>query len=264
MGLRRGNGGSLGVTLPRKRTIPVAKFIADLGGDANVIGLYFASQAIAPGTVTTTGSGVSLWRDVRGSNRGPDLVQATDSKRPPRVGVQIECDGVDDFLVSSAAGRLAEITAGNFAVALVGTMPTGGVAAKHAHSFIHNFGGTVYIAARTDAAGDVETWVGVTGTAIAVANRQAGIRVLHSRRSQAGGNFTPFMRFGGGVEQSGGIAAQAASTATELNVAALSGGAATSNVKVRMILIYKGSDYTSANRFAVVNAFAEKYLGAIL
>lgn len=226
------------------------QLITDLGGDSVVVGFYVAEAT----KLTLNGNKVTTWADIRASGGGPNLIQNTDASRPIWDGVSIAFDGSDDKMASSSAGRFAELN-GDCCVAMVTKAATQ----------------DLFYACLMDGANPIMQGYRSGGSAVCgtlsqttagVAVPATGFRTLHFRTKYAGDQAG--MRVGAGAETVSGTGAQGAQTPTGFVLADRAALVDPGNPDMKAVLIYKGNDWTSANKFALFNTFAAQYLGATL
>lgn len=239
---------------------PLDQLIEDLGGHSAVVGIYQGDT-----NVTVTGSGVSSWADARGAahpSAGPTFVQAGDVNRPPWASNTLTFDGSQDFLAEGSTGRLSELSDGNLAVALV-TNILSATAARFPFVFSARPGGADIIRMERISSAQVNVANASVAANILGLTNPTGLRVFHARRSQVGGNAQMGARVGNGAEDVTGAAAVAVPTPASFSLG-IDGVSVTGlcNMALKLVLIYKGSDYTSGSKYALVNSYAQTHLGA--
>lgn len=239
--------------------------IRDLGGDVNVLALY----DVRCNLTRDAGGFVSEWADVRGAGglySGPTFSQVTPAQRPaytPATGT-VDFDGVDDRMVASG-GRTAELT-GPFAFGIIADRPSFGPVRTYMEAYVSPSNDNVLsLWQDNNVTNSTNCTAGRAGPLAQMGAHGPGRRVNHARRSAvtAGPSVTAGIRGGTGPEVTavGNPGADDVANALILGCHRLLGGF--TDAKVRAILIYKGDDYTSANRWQTFNTWAQTYHGGL-
>lgn len=239
----------------RRQGGPIAALRSELG-DAAIAGLYVMGSG-----QSTTGGVLDSWADARGAGFGPTLSAAGSARPAVDADGIVTFDGTDDYL-RATDGALANITAGSAAIVLIGTIPT--YVASNVHAAILSTGTTVHTRTLRTSAVSYRGYAGASAFGAIDPSALTGVRVIHARRTQSGGNAVPGIRAGSAAEATAAASAVAVTTPDRFTVGASAADVATEfgAMVVRAIVVYNG-DYASGTQYESVNRFGAS-LGATI